>query len=55
MNILLFLQLLNFFILGDTCCNPLSLGKITKVLEKNLGSNSYVKSLQIGKSFEQVL
>ncbi|KAL4143310.1 hypothetical protein QTP88_005656 [Uroleucon formosanum] len=39
--------------MGDSCCNPLSLGRIIKVLQKNLGIDSYVKSLQIGKSFEQ--
>ncbi|KAL5241674.1 hypothetical protein ACI65C_009084 [Semiaphis heraclei] len=39
--------------MGDSCCNPLSLGRIIKVLQKNLGNDSYVKSLQIGKSFEQ--
>lgn len=38
---------------GDSCCNPLSLGRIVKVLQKNLGPDSYVKSLKIGKSFEQ--
>ncbi|XP_025193576.1 palmitoyl-protein thioesterase 1 isoform X2 [Melanaphis sacchari] len=37
----------------DSCCNPLSLGRIIKVLQKNLGIDSYVKSIQIGKSFEQ--
>ncbi|XP_050428727.1 palmitoyl-protein thioesterase 1 [Adelges cooleyi] len=39
--------------MGDTCCNPISLGRIKKVLEKNLGPNSYVKSLRIGNSIEQ--
>nr|BAH72230.1 ACYPI005852 [Acyrthosiphon pisum] len=41
--------------MGDSCCNPLSLGRIIKLLQKNLGTDTYVKSLQIGKSFEQVL
>ncbi|XP_050523420.1 palmitoyl-protein thioesterase 1 isoform X2 [Daktulosphaira vitifoliae] len=39
--------------MGDSCCNPLSLGRIVKVLKKELGSNTYVKSLKIGKSIEQ--
>jgi len=39
--------------MGDSCCNPFSLGKIITVLQKNLGNDSYVKSLRIGKSFEQ--
>ncbi|CAI6367230.1 unnamed protein product [Macrosiphum euphorbiae] len=39
--------------MGDSCCNPLSLGRIIKLLQKNLGTDTYVKSLQIGKSFEQ--
>lgn len=46
---------INNLFLGDSCCNPFSLGKIIKVLQKNLGTDSYVKSLEIGGTFEQVL
>ena len=36
--------------MGDSCCNPLSLGSIKSLLEAHL-ENVYVKSLQIGESF----
>jgi len=32
--------------MGDTCCNPLSLGRIQKVIEKEIGEGSYVHSLK---------
>lgn len=41
--------------LGDSCCNPLSLGRIIKVLQKSLGNDSHINSLRIGKSFVEVL
>ncbi|XP_034239982.1 palmitoyl-protein thioesterase 1-like [Thrips palmi] len=36
--------------MGDSCCNPLSLGTITSLLEAHI-DNVYVKSLRIGESF----
>ncbi|RDD40136.1 Palmitoyl-protein thioesterase 1 [Trichoplax sp. H2] len=36
--------------LGDSCCNPLSLGRIQKVIESNV-KGIYVRSLQIGTNF----
>lgn len=35
--------------MGDSCCNPLSMGAIKKFLEKNI-DGVYVKSLEIGKN-----
>ncbi|XP_046686845.1 palmitoyl-protein thioesterase 1-like [Homalodisca vitripennis] len=35
--------------MGDCCCNPLSLGKITKFLEQQM-PNVYVKSIMIGNN-----
>lgn len=35
--------------MGDSCCNPLSLGRIKKVIENEL-PGVYVKSLEIGKN-----
>lgn len=35
--------------MGDSCCNPLSLGRIKKVIESEL-PGVYVKSLQIGEN-----
>lgn len=37
--------------MGDSCCNPLSMGSIQKLIEKNI-SGIYVKSLEIGSSVE---
>ena len=34
--------------MGDSCCNPLSMGSVKKMLEKELGE--YVLSLMIGDS-----
>ncbi len=39
--------------MGDSCCNPLSMGSIQKLIEKNI-SGIYVKSLEIGSSVENV-
>merc|ERR1712002_807896 len=36
--------------MGDSCCNPLSMGSIKRMVERKLGSGSYVKSLEIGKN-----
>ncbi|KAK9502490.1 hypothetical protein O3M35_011261 [Rhynocoris fuscipes] len=36
--------------MGDSCCNPLSLGRIIKVLKEEI-PDVYVKSLMIGKNF----
>lgn len=38
--------------LGDSCCNPLSLGRIKNVIEANV-KGIYVRSLQIGSNFFQ--
>merc|ERR1711973_706919 len=38
--------------MGDTCCNPLSLGRIQKVLENSI-PGVYVHSLKFGKNFEE--
>lgn len=35
--------------MGDTCCNPLSMGRIKSLIEKNV-SDIYVHSLEIGSS-----
>lgn len=37
-------------IAGDTCCFSFSLGSFKHFLEKILGENSYVKSIQIGSN-----
>ena len=39
--------------MGDSCCNPLSMGSIKSLIEKNI-SGIYVKSLEIGNSVESV-
>lgn len=36
-------------ILGDTCCSP-GLTAFQEFLKKSLGSNTYVKSIQIGQN-----
>merc|ERR1719192_2585846 len=38
--------------MGDTCCNPLSLGRIQKVLENSI-PGVYVHSLKFGKNFDE--
>ena len=51
--ILLFiLFILNFFA-GDSCCNPLSMGSIKSLFEKEV-KGVYVKSLEIGSSIVEV-
>lgn len=39
--------------MGDSCCNPLSMGSIKSMIEKNV-TGIYVKSLEIGDSVEHV-
>jgi len=39
--------------MGDSCCNPLSMGSIKSMLEKKIGNNVYVKSLMVGESIIQ--
>lgn len=38
--------------MGDSCCNPLSMGRIKSLIEKNVTNNIYVKSLMIGSNIE---
>ena len=38
--------------MGDTCCNPLSIGSLVKLIEQNI-TGIYVKSLQIGDNEEE--
>lgn len=38
--------------MGDSCCNPLSMGRIKNLIEKNV-SGIYVNSLQIGSNIEE--
>jgi palmitoyl-protein thioesterase len=39
--------------MGDSCCNPLSMGRIKSLIEKNV-SDIYVYPLKIGSSVETV-
>lgn len=39
---------------GDSCCNPLSMGAIKKLIEENI-PNVYVHSIKIGKNEEEVM
>ncbi|KAK6989549.1 palmitoyl-protein thioesterase 1 [Biomphalaria glabrata] len=36
--------------MGDSCCNPLSMGSIKKLIENQVGGGVYVKSLEIGNN-----
>lgn len=38
---------------GDSCCNPLSMGAIKKMIEEEI-SGIYVRSLMIGKNIVEV-
>lgn len=38
--------------MGDSCCNPLSMGSIKGLIEKQI-SKVYVKSLEVGSNFEE--
>ena len=64
--VLFFINSLNFFIsnadntpvllwhgMGDTCCNPLSMGYIKKMIETNI-TGIYVRSIEIGNNAEEV-
>ncbi len=46
-------NLSNIFLVGDVCCNPLSLGGLQKFIEEVVPS-VYVKSLKIGKTVNEV-
>jgi palmitoyl-protein thioesterase len=39
--------------MGDSCCNPLSMGSIKSYIEKNITAGIYVKSLEIGSNEEK--
>jgi len=39
--------------MGDSCCNPLSMGSIKRLIEKKIGNNVYVRSLMIGSNVMQ--
>ena len=36
--------------MGDSCCNPLSLGSIMKLIEKQMSPPPYIHSIQIGSN-----
>lgn len=36
--------------MGDSCCNPMSLGSIVKLIEQNITPSPYVHSLRIGSN-----
>lgn len=39
---------------GDSCCNPFSLGSIKKLIEDNMPPGSYVMSIKIGSNMIEV-
>ncbi|RUS92111.1 hypothetical protein EGW08_000135 [Elysia chlorotica] len=39
--------------MGDSCCNPLSMGSIKRLVEQKVGDGVYVKSLMIGSNIVQ--
>jgi palmitoyl-protein thioesterase len=39
--------------MGDSCCNPLSLGKIIKLIEQQITPSPYVHSIRIGSNIEE--
>lgn len=39
--------------MGDSCCNPLSLGSIIKLIEGQFSPAPYVHSLRIGSNVEE--
>ena len=43
-----------FSVIGDSCCNPLSMGSIKSLVEKQVGGGVYVKSLEIGSNIIEV-
>lgn len=40
--------------MGDSCCNPLSMGSIVNLIQKTL-PGTYVHSLRIGNNVEEVI
>ncbi|KAI3388527.1 hypothetical protein SNEBB_008872, partial [Seison nebaliae] len=36
--------------MGDSCCNPLSMGRIIELIREHISNNTYIKSIEIGKS-----
>ncbi|XP_005098447.1 palmitoyl-protein thioesterase 1 [Aplysia californica] len=36
--------------MGDSCCNPLSMGSIKRMIEEKVGGGIYVRSLEIGSN-----
>lgn len=36
--------------MGDSCCNPLSMGRIQKLIKQNGPEGIYVKSLMLGSN-----
>lgn len=40
----------DFTFLGDSCCNPLSMGRIKKIIEQEGPNGIYVKSLMFGSN-----
>ena len=44
----------NYQFLGDSCCNPLSMGSIKAMFEKQI-QGVYVKSLMIGSNIIEVI
>ena len=43
-----------YVFLGDSCCNPLSMGSIKRMVEEKVGGGVYVHSLEIGDNWIQV-
>ena len=39
--------------MGDSCCNPLSLGSINRLIEHQLKPTPYIHSLRIGSNIEE--
>lgn len=39
--------------MGDSCCNPLSLGSIIKLIQSQLTPAPYVHSIRIGSNIEE--
>lgn len=39
--------------MGDSCCNPISMGRIKDLIIKNVSDDIYVNSLEIGDNIEQ--
>jgi palmitoyl-protein thioesterase len=39
--------------MGDSCCNPLSLGSIIKLIERQLTPAPYIHSIRIGSNIEE--